>query len=218
MRNLIIVGDSHVRTLRWAYDQGLINAHCNFVEVPGATSIGLRNPNSQTNAIEIFSDALLPPRRGVTPVIHLGEVDCGFVIWWRAAWLGESIEVQLKSSVNAYFEFVDLLKSAGYEQIILTGAMLPTIQDGQDWGEIANARRDVTASLVDRTALTLRYNRMIRQGAEVRGYVFVDISANLLNVDGKTIAHQFRHPDQTDHHVNPELVGPIWAADLNTVI
>lgn len=86
-----IVGDSHLRGIRRAAERGLIKRGCVFTQVPGATAVGLRNPNSTTNALETFRAALLP-RRNVIPVIHLGEVDCGFVIWYRAEKYGESLE------------------------------------------------------------------------------------------------------------------------------
>lgn len=218
MSSLVFVGDSHIRTMKWAFEQKLIPCPCEFIEVGGASSIGLRNPNSQTNAIEIFKQALLPFRPGITPIIHLGEVDCGFVIWWRAMHFAEPVEDQLAASVAAYFDFVDHLIEAGYTDVILTGATLPAIRDGQDWGDIANARRDVTASLADRTGLTMRYNEMVGAGAADRGVRFVDISGDLLDNQTQTIAEEHRHPDPTDHHLNPETAGAIWAARLNEAV
>ncbi len=41
--------------------------------------MGLRNPNSLTDAIGHFEKALLPPAAGTIPIILLGEVDCGLL-------------------------------------------------------------------------------------------------------------------------------------------
>lgn len=215
MRKWFIFGDSHVSAFQAASVNGLINRPCEFLPVGGATSIGLRNPNSLTNAVAHFEAALIPLRTDVIPVAHLGEVDCGFVIWWRAEKYGESIEQQMQASVEGYFDLVDKLTSIGYGSIVITGATMPTIPDNQEWGDVANARREVKASLVDRTALTLIYNGGLCAGAENRGLPFIDISDTILDPTTRCLSVDFRHPDPTDHHLNPELVGPLWAARLN---
>ena len=39
-------------------------------------------------------------------------------------------------------------------EIVCISTPLPTIQDGNDWGDIANTRREVTTSQTERTELT----------------------------------------------------------------
>jgi hypothetical protein len=212
-----IVGDSHISSFRAAHRRGLFDAPTSFRMVEGATAVGLRNPNSLTNALAIFERSLLPPKKNVTPVIQLGEVDCGFVIWWRAKKYSEPIDMQLEQSIAAYREFVDKLLRAGYSRIVITGATMPTIQDGQDWGEIANARREVTASLQERTDLTRRYNAALSKLAAERDLPFVDIGDLVLDPATGLIAEKFRHPNKADHHLNPELVAPLWAGALNSL-
>lgn len=82
----------------------------------------MRNPNSTTNSVEAFRRALIPPPPGAIPVLQMGEVDCGFVIWYRAEKYGESVEAQMQASVDAYFEFVDELIAAGHSTVVITGA------------------------------------------------------------------------------------------------
>jgi hypothetical protein len=210
-----IIGDSHLNSFRRAYERKLINRPCLFTEVGGATAVGLRNPNSKTNALETFKAALLPKRRNKTPVIQLGEVDCGFVIWYRAQKYGENIDTQFTQSVDAYMEFVDTLRRHGYKNIVLTGATLPTIRDGQTWGHIANLRREVTATLSQRTDLTMRYNAQLKAAAQQRSLPFIDLSELALDPDSGMIREEFRHSDPTDHHLDPDKVGALWAAELN---
>lgn len=212
-----VVGDSHIGAFRVAYGQGLLDAPASFCMVVGATAVGLRNPNSLTNALTIFEQRLLPPKKGVIPVIHLGEVDCGFVIWWRSKRYGEPVDEQLAQSIGAYADFVDKLLAAGYPGIVVTGASMPTIRDGQDFGEIANLRREVTASLLERTDLTLRYNSELAKLAKERNLPFIDISSAILDKDTGVISDNFRHPDEADHHLNPRLAGRLWANELNRV-
>ncbi|WP_424362795.1 hypothetical protein [Methylocystis parvus] len=212
-----IVGDSHIRAFRHASNVGLINSPCVFTEVGGATAVGLRNPNALTDAVSVFRASLLPRATGARPVIHLGEVDCGFVIWYRAKKYSESIDSQFEQSIAGYIGFVDELLGDGYSTVVISGATLPTILDGQDWGEVANARREVTATLVQRTELTLAYNERLRAAADLRSLPFIDISHSTLDEKTKVVAERFRNPDPTDHHLDPVEAGALWAMELNRV-
>lgn len=188
-----------------------------MTEVGGATAVGLRNPNSLTDAIGKFAEALLPASSSDIPVIQLGEVDCGFVIWYRAKKYGESVASQLDQSVRAYFEFVDALIQGGYSTVVVTGAVLPTIRDGQDWGDVANARREITAKLSERTELTLAYNAMLRSRAKRRSIPYVEITDSVFDKDTGVVSDRFRHPDPRDHHLDPDEAGKLWAHELNRI-
>lgn len=210
-----VVGDSHARALKHAVRQGLVSRPCKVTAVGGATAVGLRHPNSQTNALNIFKEALFPVKPGTTPVIQLGEVDCGFVIWYRAAKYGESIESQLNQSIEAYFKFVDELLAGGYPSVVITGAILPTIGDGQEWGEIARIRREVTTTLRERTDLTLEYNEMLRKEAKLRRLPFIEITDKIMDKERRIVSDYFRHPDPLNHHLDPGKAGLLWATELN---
>lgn len=212
-----IIGDSHVSCFEHAFQRGYIKQRCRFTAVGGATAVGLRNPNSMTNAFEIFRSVLVPVNRGVIPVIQMGEVDCGFVIWWRAEHRGETVENQIEASTAAYFAFVDTLLGEGYPTIVITGATMPTIIDGQSWGNVANARREVRATLADRIALTRSYNTKLSNGATARNLPFIDIAAEVIDPLTSSVAPQFRHPDRNDHHLNPQTAGKLWANALNAI-
>lgn len=216
-RKWAIFGDSHIINFHHASRRKLIDRACQFKKVGGATAVGLRNPNSITNALGQFEEMLIPMQPDVIPVIHIGEVDCGYLIWWRAMTYGEGIDVQFEESIQAYFAFVDRLLAAGYPAVIATGATLPTIRDGQYLGDIASFRREVTATLSERTNLTLRYNRRLRREAHVRMLPFVDVSEEMIDPDTGVVADRFRSIDPKDHHLNPEHAGPLWAEALNKV-
>lgn len=212
-----IIGDSHIEAINYAIQQGWITAQAKCHIVPGATSVGLRNPNSVTNAVTIFKECLFPVVKNTIPVIQLGEVDCGFVIWWRAEKLKETVESQLHESVRAYFEFVDDIVSNGYPSVVISGAVLPTILDGQRWGDIANKRQEVQASLKSRTLLTLRYNEMLRKGAILRSLPYIEITKSIIDTNTGVIADEFRNPDPCDHHIDPHKAGRLWATTLNDI-
>lgn len=218
MHSLYFVGDSHVQSFEIAAALGLLRHPARFLIVPGATAVGLRNPESQTQALAQFRQGLLPARPGVVPVIQLGEVDCGFVMWWRAQTHGECLEAQLQASLAAYTGFVDSLLEVGYSHLVLTGAVLPTIRDGQQWGRVARARHAVTASQRDRTDLTIRYNQALAAMAAERGILYTDISAHVLDPETGLLADPFRNTTPGDHHLHPIKAAHLWAAAINSLV
>lgn len=215
MHSWYFVGDSHVQSFEIAATFGLFRRRSRFLIVPGATAVGLRNPESQTQAIVHFQKALLPLLPGVVPVIQLGEVDCGFVIWWRAQTLGEPVEAQLAASIAAYANFLDTLIDAGYSRIVVTGAVPPTIPDGHRHGAVARARHAVTASLRERTDLTIRYNQLLAAEAARRKLLYTDILARVLDTGTGVIADAYRSPNPGDHHLHPIQGAHAWAEAID---
>jgi hypothetical protein len=153
----------------------------------------------------------------VTPIIHLGEVDCGFVIWYRARAYGEDVQAQMTQSICAYFNFVDELIEAGYGTVVITGASMPTIRDGQRFGEVANKRREITASLLERTNLTIAYNLQLAAEAAKRDIPFIDIGQLVRDPRSGVVADEYRNPDPTDHHLHPVMTARLWAEQLTRI-
>jgi len=210
-RTLHFLGDSHLRAPRHAAEQGWFEPFATeFTLVGGATAVGLRHPTSQTQALQVYRDQLLPCRPDKLPIFQLGEVDCGFVIWVRAQRYGESVSQQLSASLEAYGGFLAEMMAAGYGDIIVTSAMLPTIRDGQLDGEVSHLRREVKASLAERTALTMEYNARLEDLCAELGANFVDFTPHLMDPACGVLAEAFRHPDKADHHLDPELGGRLW--------
>lgn len=212
---LHFLGDSHLRAPRFAADQGWFAPwRSQFTLVGGATAIGLRHPTSKTQALEVYRAELLPHRSEVIPIFQLGEVDCGFVVWLRSQRYGESVEMQVEQSLSAYHSFLRALEGGGYNTILVTSAILPTIRDGQLDGEVAHLRREVKASLTERTALTVEYNRKLQDLCKRDGFHFVDISADLLDAETGVLADVFRHADASDHHLDNERGGRLWVKHI----
>lgn len=164
---LYYLGDSHIRYLKKAAKIGILAPHeVSGVEVGGATAVGMRNPNAKTNALGRYREWIRDKPREAIVVFHLGEVDCGYVIWYRAEKYDEPVEVQMMHSVEAYFEFIDELRDMGFHRIIITGATLPTITDDDQIGEVVIKRSAITATQKQRTELTLRYNEELCTRAE----------------------------------------------------
>ena len=101
---ILCCGDSHTRVFNYC------NSRQNeFVfdvcVVSGATAQGAVNPNSKTDALNIFEKKINSTRADKI-LIMLGEVDCGFVIWVRSKRYNISIDDQINISVNNLFTFL----------------------------------------------------------------------------------------------------------------
>lgn len=210
-RTLLFLGDSHLGPPRYAFEQGWFAPHqARFVKIGGATAVGLRHPTSKTLALVKYREALTPFKPDVVPVLHLGEVDCGFVIWHRAQQYDETIDEQLDAALKAYIALIDDTAAAGYRDLIVTSATLPTLKDGQLDGEVAHLRRSVTATQIERTALTDRYNATLKREVERRGIAFVDFTPTLADPQTGLIRDDFRHANPKDHHLDPDRGGRMW--------
>ncbi|WP_148293859.1 hypothetical protein [Azospirillum sp. B4] len=209
------MGDSHVRYFRKARENGYFHGRIVSVcEVRGATAVGMRNPKSKSDALRTFRRVIAPLPRDSILLIHLGEVDCGYLIWCRAQEYGETIEQQMTASLAAYDDFVGELQSLGFTRIILSGATLPAIADNHAWGEVAMERRQVHASLRERTDLTLRYNEALRDMATRRGLRYADITADLLDPETGVLRPDYRHRDLNDHHLDNDRAALCWNLTL----
>ncbi|WP_321952370.1 hypothetical protein [Paraburkholderia bannensis] len=218
-KHLVGLGDSHLEALAFAADLNLLNVDSrDFSIVPGATAVGLRNPNSLTNAITIFKEALQRQPKDAYIVVHLGEVDCGFVMWWRAQQNGESVEAQFRESLAAYREFLVDVRDMGFTRLCVTGASLPTIGDGVNMGEVANKRSEISVSLHDRTALTTRYNKALAELAAELDLRYFDVAEATLDRSSGLVHEFFKNPDPTDHHLDKSRVAGIWALSCNAFV
>jgi hypothetical protein len=216
MVRLLAIGDSHLFALKCAADLGLLQApESFFCVVPGATAVGLRNPNSITNALTTFREFVAPHPRSSHVLVQLGEVDCGFVVWWRAQKLGETVDKQVEESLFAYRTFLLELRAMGFGRICISAASLPTIRNGVDFGDVANFRSEIEVSLPDRTRLTIHYNEKLAELAAELGVFYFDISSAVLDTEKGVVADHFRSPDPRDHHLDKMKVAGLWANACN---
>jgi hypothetical protein len=195
-------GDSHAVVFREIARRGML-PHTSFdiAIVAGATALGLANPNSQTRALPQFEHVIQRLPRARPLLFMLGEVDCGFVIWWRAQTKRVKPRAELKRSLRNYVAFLERLLGDGRRRLLVAAAPPPTILDGQHWGEIANLRREVTASLTERTELTFEYNARLRDWTRREGCSFLDYEADIVDPSSGLVAVEFRHANPCDHHL-----------------
>lgn len=214
--NVLVLGDSHIGvfagdSLRRAFPAFFFDV----CSVNGATASGLANPNSQTMAHAKFQAALKKScsRR---LIVCLGEVDTGFVLWYRAQKYGEPVDAMLNFAVQTYREFLNGIATRGRE-VICISAPLPTIKDGVSWGEVARARSEVNATQLQRTDLTLEFNRRMSVVCDSLGVIHLNLDAECLG-EGGLVRPEMLNVDPKDHHYNPMVYAELLRKRLDPLL
>lgn len=215
-KKIVCIGDSHTGVFHFInYNSWFSGYFFKTLAVHGATASGIENPNSKTQAKTKF-DTFLDSNTNTNSLVlfQLGEIDCGFVIWYRSYKYGETIDEQLNQTLDNYQSYILSAKSKA-NQIIVMSAILPTIQDGQDYGEVANLRKEVKASLKERTDLTLRFNKLMKKFCYEFNILFLDIENQLLDKNTNTVKKILLNDNPLDHHLSNQKLGPIILKELN---
>lgn len=214
---ILCCGDSHTKVFDYC------NSRQNeFVfdvcVVGGATAQGAVNPNSKTDALNIFEKKINSTHADKI-LIMLGEVDCGFVIWVRSKRYNISIDDQINNSVNNLFKFVDnIIATKNYtnKDIIICGSILPTIKDNTDKKILNGARSEVDASQLERTKKTIEYNNLLKINCDKYGYNYIEIVNDILGKDG-IIRDEFLNSNSADHHLDNEKIYKLWLSKLKNM-
>jgi len=215
VREILVLGDSHTPIFNHpAFRQGFPEIAFNVVTVIGATASGLENPNTKTQAYPLFKQALQDSRAGKV-IVMLGEVDTGFVIWYRAKKYRASVPAMMRKAISSYSAF--LREVSENRTVICISTPLPTIRDGNDWGEVANARKEVTATLRQRTALTLQFNQDMRAFCTRSGICHVMLDDACLGEDG-LVKDTLLNRNPSDHHYEPDTYARLLVERLTGVL
>ena len=214
-RLLFCVGDSHSRVFdALSVDGGLRHTVVDVHWVLGATALGLANPNSRTHALEQFRSALRHVPAEETLVVVLGEVDCGFLVWHRAQQRGTAVRDEAATSLARFTEFLESLLAEGRTSLVVALVPPPTVPDYRQWAGLDNARRHVTASLEERTALTREYNDRLRAWAAAHDVRVLDYEQDLLDPRTGLVDERFRNPDPLSHHLERAAFARVVAGRL----
>jgi len=194
---VLVIGDSHARIFNnYRFLFLLPRVHFHVAAKGGATASGLATPASKTQAYQLFRKALDEvPRDRV--VVQLGEVDTGYVIWYRARKHQASVEEMFGRAVKTYSDF--LLEVAATGRALVVSAPLPTIADDNDWGIVADLRKEVTVPQRQRTDLTLAFNREMEAFCRGHGIDYLNLDADCLGPDG-IVRADLMNPNPLDHH------------------
>jgi hypothetical protein len=199
-RAILVLGDSHAAIFSDPALHAAFPLHSfEVVSVGGATASGLENPNSKTQALPIFRDAI-KRSAAATVIVLLGEVDTGFVIWYRAEKHQTEVAEMLLDALTNYQKF--LLSIQQERRVICLSAPLPTIRDDQEWGAVANARKDVQASQAARTRLTLQFNGRMKEFCASREIAHLHFDDESIGADG-LVDTRLLNTNPLDHHYEP---------------
>lgn len=214
-KEILVLGDSHTPVFHHpAFHADFPELYFNVVTVIGATASGLENPNTKTQAYPIFKEAL-KHSAAKKVIVMLGEVDTGFVIWYRAQKYQESVAAMADKAIASYSRF--LLEVAERFGVVCISTPLPTIQDGNDWGEVANARKEVSATQIERTNLTLQFNRQMQAFCMQHGISHIMLDEVSLGEDG-VVAEWLLNRDHSDHHYDPDAYARLLVESLSDVL
>jgi len=212
---ILVLGDSHADV--WRH----IDSDIKFDVLPvgGATSTGVNKPNSKSNSLIAFRQKIKETKESDYVMIMLGEVDCGFAIWYYAEKYKIPIDKQLAQSLTAYEKFLneEILKKFHNTQVIIVGSVLPTIKDQTNKMFLKGARSQINASLIDRTKLTIDYNSELKIIARRLGTHYIDITNELLGSNG-VIKDEYLNKDPYNHHLDTDIASKVWFQKLQTSV
>lgn len=196
---ILAIGDSHIRVFEHSYfGRFFPNIAFKIIYVPGATASGIRNVNSLTQAYSIFKAAL--EEGGYDEIfVTLGEVDAAYAIWKRAEVRGTEIAILLEDVVGKYEEFIHSL--CHYAPTTVISAPLQTISDCRGCGdETSKVRSSIDISIVERTRLTLDFNKKIKMFCTEQKIDYFDFDTIAMGKEGM-VRSWLVHPDNPcDHH------------------
>lgn len=218
MIKILCCGDSHIEVFK--YCNGIQDKFAfDVCIVDGATSQGAVNPNSKTDALNIFEKKI-----NSTPVdkilIMLGEVDFEFDIWVGSNKYNITIDEQINVSINNLLKFVDnIISTKNYtnKDIIICGSVLPTIKDNTDKNFLDSARSEVNVSQLERTKKTIEYNNLLKINCHKNGYNYIDIVNDILGKDG-IVNDQFLSSNPANHNLDNKKTYNLWLSKLNNIL
>ena len=196
-KEILVLGDSHAHIFNdYKVRVTMPQWFFNVVSVGGATISGLENPTSKTQAYPKFIDGVVNSK-AKTAIVLLGEVDTGYVIWFRAEKYHESVATMFEQTIKNYQSF--LIEISQSKRVICISSPLPTIKDGSTLGEVAKARMCVTATQKERTELTIKFNSSIKQFCNENGIAYMDLDAISLGENG-IVCDGLLNSNPFDHH------------------
>lgn len=212
---ILVLGDSHASVF-WhkTFNKSFKGYFFNVVAVAGATISGLNNPNSNTQALSEYLSKLDDSKARIV-IVMLGEVDTGFVIWYRAEKYKLSVSEMADLALHNYQILLEDIKKRF--TVICVSTPLPTIQDDNDVGEIANIRKQIKATQVQRTILTLMFNKEMQSYCQKNSIFYMMLDDETLGKDG-LVKNDMLSQDPKDHHYDKDNYSSLLIEKLKGII
>lgn len=211
------IGDSHMMIFEdIEKSKKFKRTHFFIFAIGGATAMGMGNPLSKTQAYKRFKRFLKLINRKSTILLGLGEVDCGFVVWYRREKYKTSVQEQLEYALKRYQKFLEEVKNMGYKNVIVLSAQPSTIMDGRNKGKVSNLRVGITASLQQRSNLTMKFNENMKKFCENINVKYLDLFSEVVGKNG-IVEKKYLNDNVYNHHLNTRETLPIFIKLLNAI-
>ena len=207
------VGDSHARVFQKI-------TPIEVYSVSAASNMGLKNPYSKTQAKSKIDSFLRSRLKKEDDIIFLmGEVDCGFVIWYRVEKYNDSLESQTKESLLNYFSLIHSYINH-CKRIIVCDVPPPTISnETKKYSEVAKHRHErlkLKVSQEEQTKLTLVYNENIKNFCSQNSLIYLEYTKECLGKNG-IVLPELLNNDKSDHHLHQEKFSELLKIKLKKV-
>ena len=106
----------------------------------------------------------------------------------------------------------------GHDRIGVVSVAPSTIDDYAKWKGLGSARREVTASIEERTALTVAYNHELAAWARRTSSAFLDLDPDLLDPSTGLVVPRFIHADPTEHHLDPDALTEVLVERIQELL
>jgi hypothetical protein len=217
-RNKIImfIGDSHTNIFTNKNIKNALRGKTSTVlSVNGATARGIQNPDSKTNARKLFIRLLTLANRKSPIIIGLGEVDCGFLVWYKSKRNKTSAQSELIKSIENYKRFLLRIKiKMGFNNLIVYNVVLPSVKKYDPIIYKWSPRKNIHIGIKKRTGITQHFNKEIKKFCNMNNIKFIDLDKYLLNKKTGIINEKFVNKKTNDHHLNPELLSKILVKEF----
>ncbi len=216
-KDILVIGDSHAFVFQHSgvFKQNFTNYDWDAFAVVGATISGIENPNSKTQALPKFMNKLEQGQRDII-ILQLGEVDMGFVTWFRAEKYGDSIEKIKEQTISKYLSFIEVVSKYS-ERIIVLSSPLPTIPDVGAAGDVANQRSSIKASQLERTELTIAFNKKMQELSESGLFEYLNLDSQSLGENG-LVDEKLINKVKSDHHYDKKAYAKLLVNNLKNYL
>lgn len=210
------MGDSHTEVFKFIKQPAGMSPK--FCIVQGATASGLKNPHSQSQSGPIIDRYLSENVSSKDwAVFHLGEVDCGFLLWVKAERENQDILNLLLRALDNYYDIILKAKEIVGHKIIVTSVILPTIKDNCTIGNVANLRGSIKAKQSERTTLTIKMSSMLRSFCEKHGLLYFDLYPYILDKRTGLINEYYLNENPEDHHLSNKKLAHVVSNLFNNL-
>lgn len=204
---ILCVGDSHAEAFDNKYLK-LENTKSYYYSVNGATAVGILNPNSATDARKKILRYLKLVPQDINLVLSFGEVDCGFLIWYRKQNNNENVEMQFEKTFKNYSKFIVKI-SKNFKNLFIYNVPIPTLKEYDKKIYKWSLRKDINATLKQRTWLTTKFNKWLKNYCNINNYTFIELGNLVIDKNTGMVNKKFANKSLADHHYDYEELGPI---------